>query len=131
MFSNDDFHAIKLYPDCLIVWILELKDVNILGNPEGYRKNLYIKVRSTGRLIKAKMFIKKEQAEVHLEEEEAGISPGQACVFYHQNKFGDKVLGGGWISKTVNKNLSTWLTVLKIQKIKQPNSDLVFFLNMF
>ena len=35
------------------------------------------------------------------------ITPGQACVFYSKNKFGDKVLGGGWIDKTFNKNLST------------------------
>ena len=43
----------------------------------------------------------------NLEEKEIGISPGQACVFYSKNKFGDKVLGGGWITKTVNKYLST------------------------
>ena len=35
------------------------------------------------------------------------ISPGQACVFYSKDNFGDKVLGGGWISKTDNKYLST------------------------
>jgi len=40
-------------------------------------------------------------------EDEAGISPGQACVFYKKNKSGDKVLGGGWIDRTVNKYLST------------------------
>ena len=30
-------------------------------------------------------------------EDEFGVSPGQACVFYQRNKDGDKVLGGGWI----------------------------------
>ena len=45
--------------------------------------------------------------EVNLGENETGISPGQACVFYSKNKIGDKVLGGGWIMKTVNKYLST------------------------
>ena len=39
-------------------------------------------------------------------QEETGISPGQACVFYSKDEIGDKVLGGGWIHKTVNKNLS-------------------------
>ena len=34
---------------------------------------------------------------VNLEKFEDGISPGQACVFYNQDKFGLKVLGGGWI----------------------------------
>ena len=43
----------------------------------------------------------------NLEEDEIGISPGQACVFYSKNKLGDKVLGGGWITKAVNKYLST------------------------
>ena len=46
-------------------------------------------------------------AEVNLMEDEIGVSPGQACVFYSKDKFGDKVLGGGWITKTVNKYLST------------------------
>ena len=44
---------------------------------------------------------------VNLEEFEDGISPGQACVFYSRDKIGDKVLGGGWIQSTLNKNLST------------------------
>ena len=74
---------------------------------EKFNDSLFIKVRSTGRLIKAKANIEKNKAEVNLEEKEEGISPGQACVFYSKNKFGDKVLGGGWITKTVNKYLST------------------------
>ncbi len=44
--------------------------------------------------------------EVNLDQGETGISPGQACVFYSKNDFGDKVLGGGWIAKTYNKYLS-------------------------
>ena len=68
---------------------------------------MFIKVRSTGRLIRAKVKLNQTDAEVNLEENETGISPGQACVFYSKNKLGDKVLGGGWISKTVNKYLST------------------------
>ena len=64
-------------------------------------------MRSTGRLIKANVKINNSKAEVNLEENEIGISPGQACVFYTKNKFGDKVLGGGWIERTLNKYLST------------------------
>ena len=84
-----------------------LKDLNLLSDVEKYNDNLFIKVRSTGRLIKAKVKLNQNKAEVNLEENEMGISPGQACVFYSKNKFGDKVLGGGWITKTVNKYLST------------------------
>ena len=64
-------------------------------------------MRSTGRLIKAKVKLNNDGAEVNLEELERGISPGQACVFYTKNKFGDKVLGGGWIVKAENNYLST------------------------
>ena len=64
-------------------------------------------MRSTGSLIKAKIKLEENGAEINLEENETGISPGQACVFYSKNKLGDKVLGGGWIMKTVNKYLST------------------------
>ena len=84
-----------------------LKDLNILSNIEKHNDNLFIKVRSTGRLIKSKVNLNNTGAEVILEEEESGISPGQACVFYSKNKFGDKVLGGGWIIKTDNNYLST------------------------
>ena len=31
------------------------------------------------------------------------VSPGQACVFYSKDNLGERVLGGGWIEKTVNK----------------------------
>ena len=53
------------------------------------------------------MNLNNNYAEVNLEEKETGISPGQACVFYSQNKFGDKVLGGGWITNADNNYLST------------------------
>jgi tRNA-specific 2-thiouridylase len=84
-----------------------LKDINLLSKVEKFNHSLFIKVRSTGRLIKAKVNLDKTKAVVNLDENETGISPGQACVFYSKNKFGDKVLGGGWIDRTINKNLST------------------------
>ena len=86
---------------------IHLKDLNFLCDVREFNNNLFIKVRSTGRLIKSKVNLNNTGAEVILEEEEAGISPGQACVFYSKNKFGDKVLGGGWIIKTDNNYLST------------------------
>ena len=84
-----------------------LKNLNILGDLKSNEKNLFIKVRSTGRLIKADVKIDNTNAEVFLKESEDGISPGQACVFYSKNKLGDKVLGGGWISRTKKNYLST------------------------
>ena len=82
-----------------------LKNINLLSKKNN--NNFFVKVRSTGRLIKAKAIFKKSEGEVNLEENEMGISPGQACVFYSKNKLGYKVLGGGWITKTINKYLST------------------------
>ena len=38
-----------------------------------------------------------KNADVEILESVTGISPGQACVFYNKDKFGLKVLGGGWI----------------------------------
>ena len=96
--------------ECLEVKELKLRDLNILGSQKEFDKIIYIKVRSTGKLLKAKINIIGDTAEVEILDKETGISPGQACVFYSQDDIGDKVLGGGWIHKTFNKNLSTKLT---------------------
>ena len=72
-----------------------------------FEKTIKVKVRSTGKLLKAKINFDKDFARVIILEKETGISPGQACVFYNKDEFGDKVLGGGWIDKTFNNNLST------------------------
>ena len=96
--------------ECLEVKEVKLRDLNILGSQKEFDKIIYIKVRSTGKLLKAKINILGDTAEVEILDKETGISPGQACVFYSQDDIGDKVLGGGWIHKTFNKNLSTKLT---------------------
>ncbi len=63
-----------------------------------FDQNIFVKVRSTGKLLEAKVNIMDQNtAEVNLVESEDGISPGQACVFYNKDQFGHKVLGGGWI----------------------------------
>ena len=54
-------------------------------------------MRSTGRLLKAKINIKDNLADVEIFDKETGISPGQACVYYSKDNVGGKVLGGGWI----------------------------------
>ena len=93
--------------EALAIKKIYLKNLNLLSDVEEYNDNLFIKVRSTGRLVKAKANLNNTSAEVNLDELETGISPGQACVFYSKNQFGDKVLGGGWIVKTENNYLST------------------------
>ena len=93
--------------EALTIKRIYLRDINLLSDVKKLNNNLFVKVRSTGRLIEAKVNFEKNESEVNLEENETGISPGQACVFYSKNKFGDKVLGGGWITRTINKYLST------------------------
>ena len=96
--------------DCLKVKEIKLRNLNLLGYEKEFQDVINIKVRSTGRLLKAKINIQDNTADVKILDNETGISPGQACVFYSKDKVGDKVLGGGWIYKTLNKNLSTKFT---------------------
>ena len=96
--------------ECLEIQEIKLRDLNILGSKKEFNEVINIKVRSTGRLLKAKINIFETTADVEILDKETGISPGQACVFYSKDDIGDKVLGGGWIHKTFNKNLSTKLT---------------------
>ena len=75
-----------------------LKDLNLLTHKKDLDKELFVKVRSTGNLLEAKVELKNDnEAHVYLKNSEDGISPGQACVFYNKDNFGYKVLGGGWI----------------------------------
>ncbi len=77
---------------------LNLSDLNLLVDKNELDQEIFVKVRSTGKLLNAKIDFKKENsAEVNLKIPEDGISPGQACVFYKKNDLGYKVLGGGWI----------------------------------
>ena len=78
-----------------------LKDLNFLDELDVFKSDIYVKVRSTGRLLKSKLVIKNDKAILKLYENEYGISPGQACVFYKKDSFGEKVLGGGWITKEI------------------------------
>ena len=62
--------------------------------------DIFVKVRSTGKLLDAKVnFSDQNGVDVNLKIEEDGISPGQACVFYRKDALGYKVLGGGWIKE--------------------------------
>ena len=78
---------------------INLKEVNLLTiNNKDFDKEVFVKVRSTGKLLKAKVNINNSEAKVNLLEDEYGIAPGQACVFYSKDSYGDKILGGGWIT---------------------------------
>jgi len=76
-----------------------LKNINLLADKEEFNSSIFVKVRSTGKLLEANVHLSDQNgADVNLKNPEDGISPGQACVFYNQDSIGFKVLGGGWIS---------------------------------
>ena len=78
--------------------IINLNNLNLLVDKKEFEKEIYVKVRSTGKLLKAKIDLKEDnKADVNLSSLEDGISPGQACVFYNHDNLGYQVLGGGWI----------------------------------
>lgn len=82
--------------EALLTASLTLRDVNWLGDElseDGVP--LMVRVRSTSRPVAAR-FVPGPQPHVVFDVPEAGVSPGQACVFYS----GERVLGGGWISGT-------------------------------
>ncbi len=78
---------------------IKLKNLNILCQSDELKKEIFVKIRSTGKLLKANVNLHKDTANIELLEDEFGISPGQACVFYSKNEIGYKVLGGGWITR--------------------------------
>ena len=105
---NNENNSITVGPkEALKINKIILRELNILGKEEELKNEIKIKVRSTGKLLRAKVKLDTNRAEVNILDGESGISPGQACVFYLSDGTGDKVLGGGWIDRTYNKNLST------------------------
>ena len=115
--SNDPLYVVNIDADSNTIVVgkkeylevkeIKLRDLNVLGSKKEFNEIIHIKVRSTGRLLKARINFLENSADVEILDKETGISPGQACVFYSKDSLGDKVLGGGWIHKTLNKNLST------------------------
>ena len=69
---------------------IQLRELNVLANKDEFNEIVRIKVRSTGKLLKAKINLVKDCAKVKILDKETGISPGQACVFYSKDSFGDK-----------------------------------------
>ena len=78
---------------------INLKNLNLLADKKNFDENIFVKVRSTGKLLKSKLNLDNGRTYLTLLEDEYGISPGQACVFYKKDKDGDRVLGGGWITR--------------------------------
>ena len=87
--------------EALLEYTVYVTEVNWLGDkpleacgPEGI--DVSVKLRSLQPLVAATVIgLPGNKADVTLHTAEAGVAPGQACVFYD----GDRVLGGGWITR--------------------------------
>lgn len=96
----EPLYVIRLEPDskqvivgpkqALAVASASLRDINWIGGD--YEGPMQVKVRSMAKPTQARL----EGDRLIFNNPEYGVSPGQAAVFYHE----DRVLGGGWIEKT-------------------------------
>ena len=105
--SKDPLYVIKLNKeksevvvgpkDALKVSLIHLNNINWLCEKPDYflDKKIQVKVRSTHSPVSAMIISNNKEYNILLDNPEIGVSPGQACVFYDE----DKILGGGWISK--------------------------------
>ncbi len=91
--------------EALLTRRLALRDVNWLGDggladiAEGGLE-IHAKVRSSRPPLPAVLYHSAGETAVELIDGEAGVAPGQACVFYGGEGAGARVLGGGWIDHT-------------------------------
>jgi tRNA-specific 2-thiouridylase len=104
--TGEPLHVVRLEPGARRVVVgpraalacdrVTLRGVNWLGDgtpAEG--EAVDVRVRSTSALLPASLHLTSGgAAEVRLVRPEFGVAPGQACVFYRD----DRVLGGGWIT---------------------------------
>ncbi|MCP1334924.1 tRNA 2-thiouridine(34) synthase MnmA [Futiania mangrovi] len=85
--------------EALLVHDIALSDVNWLGDAPIPAAGLpvAVRVRSTRPPVAGRLHADGDgRARVRLDAGEAGVAPGQACVFYEAGE-GTRVLGGGWI----------------------------------
>lgn len=105
--NNDPFYVIKLDPtknqvivgskDDLARNVIYVKECNWLDDIPAEGLPIDLKFRSVMQPIPARILKESEsEAKIQLNDPQFGVSPGQAAVFYNQ----DRVLGGGWITGT-------------------------------
>jgi tRNA-specific 2-thiouridylase len=86
---------------------MRLRDVNWIGEGvlehaiSGGRREVHVRVRSTRPPTLAWLVQSGAEVEVELADGEDGVSPGQACVFYESADSRARVLGGGFIDRTI------------------------------
>ncbi len=105
----EPLYVIKIDPDNQIVYVgsedrletqqFTIKDVNWLLEEEIQEElEVQVKIRSTKPAVPAKIYkISHDKMAVKLLAPIKAVTPGQACVIYHQTR----VLGGGWITREI------------------------------
>jgi tRNA-specific 2-thiouridylase len=94
--------------EALATRTIPLRDVNWLGDqplavPSAVGIGLAVRVRSTRAPKPARLFSSEAGFFVELCQDEEGVAPGQACVFYEDESPNARVLGGGTIiSRTLS-----------------------------
>jgi tRNA-specific 2-thiouridylase len=103
--SDRPLYVVRLDPDRAEVVVgpaeallrdrVRVGEVNWLGDRplDAHGRRVAVKLRSTMAPAAAQVCLAGDTAEVLLDQPQAAIAPGQACVFYQ----GDRLLGGGWI----------------------------------
>jgi tRNA-specific 2-thiouridylase len=91
--------------EALLTRRLHLRGVNWLGEGQladatGRGLDVHARVRSSRPPMPARITMAGGDVVVELADCEAGVAPGQACVFYESDEAGARVLGGGWIERT-------------------------------
>jgi tRNA-specific 2-thiouridylase len=95
--------------DALATRRLHLREVNWLGDGElgdlpADGVDIFARVRSTRPPMPARLFHAGGRTHVDLSGAEAGVAPGQACVFYESDGAGARVLGGGFIERSEHEH---------------------------
>ena len=106
--DGEPLYVIKLIPDkaqvivgpksALAVAGMTVRDINWLGDNDlpANGQSLMVKVRSVSQPVGAIIYpLPNDQARIVFDQPHLGVAPGQACVFYDQ----ERVLGGGWITR--------------------------------
>ncbi|MCJ9429547.1 tRNA 2-thiouridine(34) synthase MnmA [Kordiimonas marina] len=107
--TEEPLYVVKLDPakkqvivgpkEALTTSEIGVKDVNwVAGDVPADGLDVTVKIRSTRPGVPARLYLEDGRARLVLQDAEAGVSPGQAAVFYN----GDRVLGGGWIDRAVS-----------------------------
>lgn len=107
--TGEPLYVIRIEPDSRRVVVgpgtalgqtkIRLSGLNWLGDEaaRGAKSRVSVKVRSTQDPVPATLDLAADgnNAEVTLDTPERAVAPGQACVFYDN----DRLLGGGWIQR--------------------------------